>query len=150
MWKYISSGKILSARQSLKWTEAEWCPGASLLLPQLSLAGSLPGCAWQRAHPQARWGRHSGLWAPVMPRVTSAGTQHMERNLAMKKGCSKCGGGKARNSELEVSPFWVRIQVLKTTTHGEYRLCFICYEVKHVINNKIKQLSQWLYTEWLL
>lgn len=40
-----------------------------------------------------------------MPRVTSAGTQYMERNLAMKKGCSKCGGDKARNSELEVSLF---------------------------------------------
>jgi len=61
-----------------------------------------------------------------MPGVTSAGTQYTERSTTMRKAWSKCSGDTARNPELEVSPFGVRIQALKTATHGDYRLHFIC------------------------
>lgn len=55
---------------------------------------ALPGTV----QPQARWGRHSRLWALGMPGDTSAGTWHMERSLAMKESLIQ---DIHRNSELE-------------------------------------------------
>lgn len=93
--------------------------------------------------PQTRWGRHPRLWVPGVLGATSAGTWYMERSPAMKKSLIQ---DMYKNSDLEESPWGHRL--LKTTTRDEIQTEFICGEVKHVFYKIIKQLSQWLYTQW--